>query len=126
MKIRRGIVPSLPHGGCGGKYIRIKIIDTSWVGCCNKCGEIRVGPPKNVPYQLLLQDGEYVCGVCKKKFPAYYSAKSIYWMGWKHITSTARSNFFRHLISCHKKKIITSIKNKGGTHEAKNKKNNQE
>lgn len=58
---------------------------------------------KNKPYKVSVHTGEYICGVCDKKFPMVYKYKTDN----PRVMSTrsgfaapAAANFYRHLRAC--------------------------
>jgi hypothetical protein len=61
---------------------------------------------KDIPYQLDMQRGKLICGICNKEFPASYLAKENFWHRKRmteHCVGGAFANFYRHLRSCDRK-----------------------
>ncbi len=58
----------------------------------------------DMEYSTNLMSGEFICGNCKKHFPAYYHRKKKYG---RTMTTTmlhaAKANLYRHLRACYKK-----------------------
>ena len=75
-------------------------------------GAVKVERPKSTPdgppYTVDYNTGEYICGTCKKRFPAAYPYKTStprVMSTRKGIAGSAAANFNRHINSCYRKHL---------------------
>lgn len=57
-----------------------------------------------IPYSIDFRTGEFVCGLCHKRFPAYYWRKKEYGRTIsREMHGAASANFIKHQKSCYRK-----------------------